>query len=44
MDDDDKVYYRRSGFYRFDTDQIMLGFNLHNGGGLLIRIEQLSQK
>jgi hypothetical protein len=40
---DDKVYYRHSGFFRFDTDKIMLGTILHKSG-LLIQIEQLSQK
>ena len=40
---DDKVYYRQSGFFRFDTDNIMLGTILHKSGSL-IQIEQLSPK
>jgi|GEM_PF-1287896 len=40
---DDKVYYRQSGFFRFDTDKIMLGTILHKSESL-IQIEQLSQK
>lgn len=40
---DDKVYYRQSGFFRFDTDKSMLGTILCEDR-LLIQVEQLSEK